>query len=81
MIPKNIEEQLQIMQQQVQLIVQQHKQLLKENELLKKQLEKNAHNITQLKNVDTITKQQIQKKIEGYLKEIDQCLLLIQATS
>lgn len=83
-----IEHQLQVLQQKLQQLLKQHQLLQKENETLKKQLQKkqltpqeNLASQTSTLLLDEKTKEALAIKIDTYLKEIDQCLLLLNATA
>lgn len=83
-----IEQQLLILQQKLQQVLKQYQLLQKENEALKKQIEKqqltHQQNLASQKTtsvLDEKTKVALETKIDAYLKEIDTCLLLLNATT
>ena len=85
----SIDSQLSVLQTKLQLLLKQYRLLQKENEQLKKELEKkqlvSERPLGEIKNytdnLDPKTKFELQRKIDGYLKEIDNCLLLLNATT
>lgn len=85
----NIDSQLSVLQTKLQQLLRQYKLLQKENEHLKKELDKmqlgNEKPLGEVsvfyEGLDSKTKFELERKIDGYLKEIDNCLLLLNATA
>lgn len=79
-----IDNQLSVLQNKLQQLLEQYNALKKENELLKKEIEKN--NQIQLStyknfvNIKSENKETLEKKIDKYLQEIDRCLLLLNVS-
>jgi len=85
----DIDNQLSVLQAKLQQLLKLCKLLQKENMQLKKELEKkqlvNEKPFGEINNyaesLDSKTKFELQRKIDAYLKEIDNCLLLLNATA
>ncbi|HNE93673.1 MAG TPA: hypothetical protein PLY81_05020 [Chitinophagaceae bacterium] len=76
-----IDQQLSVLQNKLQLLLEKCHALKKENEQLKKQIEKNKqsqeNSYKNLIALKTNNPEELEKRIDKYLQEIDRCLLLL----
>jgi transcription termination factor NusB len=79
-----VDKQLSVLQNKLQQLLEQYNTLKKENELLKKDIEKSKQvhlsTYNNFVNLKLENKEALEKKIDKYLQEIDRCLLLLNVS-